>query len=134
MRKIVLFLAVALLVTACGSKKLDVGPMVAREPRISTADTVLKARIPTKAPASKEEDDYAPHTLIIYYDKGVGCDSILHRAREMHSETLYRYNIITAVALSVPDTMDIHHAISQFRKVKGVLSVERDRILHLDNL
>ena len=37
------------------------------------------------------------------------------------------------VALTVPDSIDIREAITTFRKVKGVIAVERDRILHLDN-
>ena len=51
--------------------------------------------------------------------------------KEYNAEIIYDYSIIPGMAIKIPDGSDIKEAISYFRAVKGVVSVERDRIIRL---
>lgn len=86
----------------------------------------------TPDPSAVYSQEYSPHVLIIMYDSAVGSKPLLEAAQKMKCEVIYQYNIIKGVALRVPDKVKIEEAIKQFEQVKGVLSVERDRIMHLD--
>jgi hypothetical protein len=99
-----------------------------------TACSTSKKAIALKAvqPKVEAEGEYSPHTLIIYYDTTVGKDSLLKAAKKMGCDVFYQYENFNAVALSVPDKIDINKAKAEFEKVKGVLQVSRDRIYHLD--
>lgn len=76
---------------------------------------------------------YHRGVLIIYYDKSVGVEPLLKAAKRYGSEIIYRYNIISGVALRVPEGKTDEEAIAYYKKVKGVLQVSRDRIYHLHN-
>jgi hypothetical protein len=75
---------------------------------------------------------YHRGVLIVYFDARTGSGQLLKAARKYGSEIIYKYNIINAVALKVPQNKTDEEAIAYFSKVKGVVSVERDRIYHLD--
>ena len=77
--------------------------------------------------------EYNPHVLIVFYDTKVGSAPLLKAAKAFGSEIIYTYRIIHAVALRVPENKDMKTAINYYGKVKGVIQVERDRILHLDS-
>lgn len=76
---------------------------------------------------------YHRGVLIIYYDKLVGVEPLLKAAERYGSEIIYRYNIISGVALRVPENKTDEEAIKYYKKVKGVLQVARDRIYHLQD-
>jgi len=80
---------------------------------------------------SSMEEPYSPNTLIIMYDVEVGKDSLLAAVVEFGADILYDYSIIPGLAVRIPDGADIHKAIAYFKDVKGVTSVERDRIYRL---
>ena len=69
--------------------------------------------------------------LIISYDTEIGKETLLASIKEYKAEILYDYSIITAIAIKIPEETDIHDAIDYFKKVKGVVAVERDHIYHL---
>lgn len=75
--------------------------------------------------------EFAPHTLIIYYDTQTGSQELLEAAKRIGCEIVYTYQIIPAVALRVPERMPIDEAMRFFRQVKGVTQVNRDRINRL---
>ena len=75
--------------------------------------------------------EYATDRLIISYDPEVGTAPLDSAIEAFHAEVLYRYRIINAVAIRLPEGKDIHKAIKSFELVKGVTSVSRDRINHL---
>ena len=77
--------------------------------------------------------EYNPHVLIVFYDTKVGSAPLLKAAKAFGSEIIYTYRIIHAVALRVPENKDMKTAINYYGKVKGVIQVERDRIMHLDS-
>lgn len=82
--------------------------------------------------AGLSADDYAPHTLIVWYDDSVGKQPLLDAAKAMHCEVIYDYRTFNGVALRLPDNLPIDEGISRLQKVEGVLQVNRDRVYHLD--
>lgn len=82
-------------------------------------------------PVLGDETDVSPNTLIIMYDTEAGKEPLLKAVEQYGAELIYDYSIIPGIAIGIPDGTDIHEAIAFFRKVKGVISVERDRIYHL---
>ncbi|WP_455022421.1 hypothetical protein [Neisseria elongata] len=69
--------------------------------------------------------------LIIGYDPAVGIEPLLAAASDYRAEILYRYTIINAVAVKPPANIDPQQAVRHFKTVRGVLSVEPDRIMQL---
>ena len=101
-------------------------PLTVPQERMDSARSVT---LPTDT--IKGAELYAAHTLIAHYDPKTGPDSLLAAARQMKAEIIYQYRIIPAVALRMPDSLDIHAAKARLERVKGVTQVLRDRILHL---
>lgn len=111
MKQIIPLLAALALVLSCSTQK----PV-----------TVIDNPLPVQ-----EEIDVSPNTLIIMYDTEAGKEPLLKAVEQYGAELIYDYSIIPGIAIRIPDGTDIHEAIAFFRKVKGVISVERDRIYHL---
>ena len=76
-------------------------------------------------------EEFSSHTLIVSYDTEVGTAPLDSAITAYRAEVIYRYRIINALAIRIPDGKDIHEAIRHFEKVEGVLAVNRDRIYHL---
>ena len=75
--------------------------------------------------------EYSPTTLIITYDAEVGKQPLLDAIQASGAQVIYNYRIIHGMAIRKPDDMTLDQAIAHFRKVKGVLTVEKDRIIRL---
>lgn len=75
--------------------------------------------------------DYAPDRLIIMYSEDVGKEPLLRAIKDYNAEIIYDYDIIPGLAIKIPEGGDIKEAIKYFKAVKGVVSVERDRIIRL---
>ena len=80
---------------------------------------------------AEPEGEYSPNTLIIMYDEAVGKEPHLEAIETYGAEVKYDYSLIPGMAIRIPDGKDIHDAITFFRKVRGVTSVERDRIIRV---
>ncbi|MBQ6576863.1 MAG: hypothetical protein IJL91_03845 [Bacteroidales bacterium] len=74
---------------------------------------------------------YSPDTLIIMYDTEVGKDPLLKAVEDYGATLKYDYSIIPGIAITLPEGAVMQKAIEYFKKVKGVVTVERDRINHL---
>ena len=77
------------------------------------------------------EDMYSPNTLIIMYDAEIGKEPLLAAIKQYQAEIIYDYSIIPGMAIRIPDGANIHVAMAWFKKVEGVVSVERDQIIRL---
>lgn len=77
------------------------------------------------------EEMYSPNTLIIMYDTEIGKGPLLKAIQEYQAEIIYDYSIIPGMAIRIPDGANIHVAMAYFKKVEGVVSVERDQIIRL---
>ena len=80
---------------------------------------------------TEPEGEYSPNTLIIMYDETVDKDPLMKAIQAYGAEVRYDYSLIPVMAIRIPDGKGISDAIAFFRKVRGVTSVERDRIIRL---
>ena len=82
-------------------------------------------------PMELGDEFYAPDRLLIMYDEEIGKEPLLAAIEEYKAEIIYDYSIIPGMAIKIPEGADIHEAMEYFKKVKGVVSVERDQIIRL---
>ena len=80
---------------------------------------------------AEPEGEFSPNILIIMYDEAVGKEPLLEAIEAYGAELKYDYSLIPGMAIRIPDGKDIRDALAFFKKVKGVTSVERDRIIRL---
>ena len=71
------------------------------------------------------------HTLIIFFDKKTGNKPLLKAIKKQGCTLLYKYKEFSGVAVKVDENQDIDKAIADFKKVKGVTSVNKDGIMQL---
>ena len=90
--------------------------------RFDAADFVTK---------SFDDEMFSPNTLIVMYDTDIGKEPLVEAVKTMNAEIIYDYRIIPGMAVRIPDGTDIRKAMVYFKDVKGVVSVERDRITRL---
>ena len=81
-------------------------------------------------PGNHPQPQYSPTNLIISVDKSIGKGPLKKAIEEYHAEVLYDYNIIPSMAIKIPPEKSIEDAIEFFKKVEGVIGVERDGIAH----
>ena len=78
-----------------------------------------------------EKSSPVSHTLIIFFDKKTGNKPLLKTIKKQSCTLLYKYKEFSGVAVKVDENQDIDKAIADFRKVKGVTSVNKDGIMQL---
>jgi len=123
-------LAGLVLASSCHSSKQVIQPIDDR-PHIEFADSIEHRVVP---PVVDEGELYSRNTLIISYDTEVGTAALDSAIESYGAEVIYRYSIINAIAIRIPDGKDIHEAIDYFNKIEGVLAVNRDRKMQLMKL
>ena len=67
-------------------------------------------------------------TVIVYYDASIGTDAIEQFIKKNDIEVLYRYNNIHGYALKLKNEKQR----KALEKIKGVLSVQDDRVIQLN--
>ena len=77
------------------------------------------------------QGDFSPTTVIVMVDSVVGKEPLREAVARCGATIIYDYNIIPGMAIAKPETMTLDEAIDYFRRVEGVVSVERDRIIRL---
>ena len=73
------------------------------------------------------------HSLMISYDVSIGKDALIAAIEEYGATIIYDYNNFNFVAIRIPDGKFIGEAIEFFKNVDGVISVQKERIYHLDD-
>ena len=76
-----------------------------------------------------EKSSPVSHTLIIFFDKKTGNKPLLKAIKKQGCTLLYKYKEFSGVAVKVDEKHDVDKAIAEFRKVKGVTSVNKDGIM-----
>ena len=109
-----LLLACLAMLTAC----------TAPQPAATAAPSALSAQ---------PEQQAANRVLIVLYDPAVGAEPLLQAVREMQAELVYRYTNINGIAAHIPPPQDMAQAIRRLERVPGVLQVQRDQIMQLQN-
>lgn len=82
---------------------------------------------PVAAPA-----EVVPGVLIIYVDSAVGKEPLKKAIKEMGAQVIYDYSNLSAMAIRLPKGMTNAQGTKRLQAVKGVLSVQQDRVMHLD--
>ena len=77
------------------------------------------------------EQEHSPHVFLVMYDAEVGKEPLQKAIKDYKCEVIYDYKIINGMALKKPESKTLEETMHYFRGVKGVLSVEYDRINHL---
>ena len=98
--------------------------------------TACAAPPPTAAPSAlsaQPEQQAANRVLIVLYDSAVGAEPLLQAVREMQAELVYRYTNINGIAARIPPQQEMEQAIRRLERVPGVLQVQRDQIMQLQN-
>lgn len=83
------------------------------------------------------KSEFGDNSLIIFYDSETGSSYLLDATRKFGAKIIYEYKNFNGIAITLPEGKggkNINDSISYFSKVKGVISVERDRIYHLDDI
>ena len=81
-------------------------------------------------PGNQAQPQFSPTNLIISVDSAIGKGPLKKAIEEYNCEILYDYNIICSMAIKIPPEKNIEEAIEYFKKVEGVIGVERDGIAH----
>ena len=85
--------------------------------------------VAVKAPVPGME--YSPTTLIILCDSTIGKAPLREAINRYGATIIYDYHIVCGMAIRKPKNMTLEQAAEVFRRVKGVVSVEKDRIIRL---
>lgn len=80
-----------------------------------------------------QPEQAADRVLIVLYDPAVGAEPLLQTVREMQAELVYRYTNINGIAARIPPPQEMAQAIRRLERVPGVLQVQRDQIMQLQN-
>ena len=96
-----------------------------------TACTALQPAAPN-TPSSQPEQA-ADRVLIVLYDPAVGAEPLLQAVHEMQAELVYRYTNINGIAARIPPPQEMEQAIRRLERVPGVLQVQRDQMMQLQN-
>ena len=126
-------LLAAAVVVACGCSTMS-----RTEKQLSRVDSFESPDIPAigELPPVRPQQTglmYSKNTLIISYDEGIGKVPLQRAVRKYGAKVIYDYRIISALAVRIPDGKTLDESIEYFEKVKGVVSVSKDRIYQIDD-
>lgn len=96
-----------------------------------TSTSILHPEKQPHLSSSPLETTEATNTLIIFYDPETGSERLMNAVREYGAKIVYEYRNFNGIAIKLPNGTDMEKAVSHFRMVKGVLSVEADRRMQL---
>ena len=82
--------------------------------------------------AVEEAQEVVPGVLIVYVDSAVGKEPLRQALKEMGAQVIYDYSNLSAMAIRLPKGMTNAQGTRRLQQVKGVLSVQPDRVMHLD--
>jgi hypothetical protein len=83
---------------------------------------------PKEVPVTNSTSQPEIRNLIIFYDAKVGKEILLEAVNQYGAKLLYDYTNLNGIAVAVPENKSMNDAIKYFKKVNGVLSVEKDQV------
>ncbi|MDO4641117.1 MAG: hypothetical protein Q4A84_05370 [Neisseria sp.] len=89
------------------------------------------ATVNTESSVIQLQETEADRVLIIFYDAEIGKEPILAAAKAYDASIVYQYHMLQGVSVSIPKNKTMQDAVEFFKSVKGVLSVNRNKILQL---
>lgn len=98
--------------------------------RTADGDTLINTTPVRSQPTGDRE--YSPKTLIIFYQGAKGKWRLLRAVKRYRATIIYQYCYMSGIAITIPDGKTLDESIAYFERVKGVVSVNKDHICHLD--
>lgn len=93
-----------------------------------------KKEVAAPAPIPHEHvGEHSPSVFIVMYDRETGKEPLLQAIKDYKCEAIYDYSIIPGMAIKKPDGKTLDETMRYFKGIKGVVSVEYDRVYHLDD-
>lgn len=91
--------------------------------------------IETVRPLPEKHDvpEHSPDVFLITYDAETGKEPVLKAIKKYKCEIVYDYHTFNGMALKKPEDQTLEETMQYFREVKGVLTVEYDYIIRLDD-
>jgi len=75
--------------------------------------------------------EHSATVFLVMYDKEIGKEPLLKAVKEVGAEIIYDYHNFAGMAIKKPDDRSLEDTMKYFKGVKGVLTVEYDRVYHL---
>lgn len=77
-------------------------------------------------------EQFSPKTLIIFFAGRKSKSRLLKAVKQYKAKVIYQYRMMNGMAISIPEGKTLDESITYFEHIKGVVSVQKDRICHLD--
>ena len=77
--------------------------------------------------------EHSPDVFLITYNAETGKEPVLKAIKKYKCEIVYDYHTFNGMALKKPEDKTLEETMQYFRGVKGVLTVEYDHIIRLDD-
>ena len=74
------------------------------------------------------EQQYSPNILIICYQAGIEREHLLKKIEEYNAEIINDLKIMKSISIKIPENKEIEDAIEYFKKVDGVIKVNKNEI------
>ncbi len=84
----------------------------------------------------KDRKSYAEHSsevFLVSYDAETGKGPLVKAIEEYGIEVIYDYKVISGMALKKPAGKSLEETMEYIRKVEGVVAVEYDHIIKIDD-
>ena len=81
----------------------------------------------------KSYAEHSPEVFLVSYDAETGKGPLLRAIEEYGIEVIYDYKIISGMALKKPAGKSLEETMEYIRKVEGVVAVEYDHIIKIDD-
>lgn len=96
----------------------------------TSGEEIIKCDTTITCKQSREQ--FNPKTLIIFFNGRSSRTRLLKAVRRYKAKVIYQYRMMNGIAISIPDGKNLDASINYFEHVKGVISVQKDHICHLD--
>lgn len=125
----IITLAAALCCTSCSARRQMQATPAEPIGNDITPEKLRQEAIPADV---AERVDVVPGVLIVYVDSTVGKEPLRQAVKQLGAEVIYDYTNLSAMAIRLPKGMSDAEGTKRLQQVKGVLSVQPDRVMHLD--
>ncbi len=75
---------------------------------------------------------FSSRNLIVYCDPEIGKAPLLKAVQHYKAEIFYDYQNFNAVAIKIPANKNLEKAQHYFKKIKGVILVNKDEIVQIE--
>ncbi len=77
--------------------------------------------------------EHSSEVFLVMYDAKKGKEQVLEAVHDYGCDLIYDYNVIKGMAIKKNKDMGLEETMKLFKKVDGVISVDYDYVLHIDD-